>query len=205
MNYAELSAELIAECEYEEADFVASVPNFFRRAEERILRDVDLPAFRQTDSGSCAAGNRFLDTPDGFLYPHYILVNGRALLNKQIDWIAECYPPGTASSAPIYYAVWDENSLVLGPTPDTSYDVELSYCRLPPSVVDNSETWLSINAHRALLYAALVEAGIYMRQDDSVMLIYEKSYQDALNGLTIFGTLRAQKDNYKERDKRQND
>ena len=35
-----------------------------------------------------------------------------------------------------------------------------------------------------------------MRQDDSVILAYENSYQDALKGLTIFGELRM-KDGYK--------
>lgn len=202
MNYTELVTELQDGCEYEEADFVAAIPNFFQRAEERILRDVDLPAFRQTDQTSTQANNKFLSTPEGYLYPHYLMVNGRMLLNKEVDWVAECYPPGTAAAAPIYYAIWDEDSLVMGPTPNAIYDVELRYTRLPESVVTASETWLSINAHRALLYAALVEASIFMRQDDSVILAYENSYQDALKGLTIFGELRMKKDSYKERDAR---
>lgn len=202
MNYTELVAELKGECEYEEADFVASIPNFFARAEERILRDVDLPAFHQTDQTSTQSANKFLSTPTGYLYSHYLMVNGRMLLNKQVDWIAECYPPGTAGGAPIYYATWDENSLVMGPTPAGVYDVELRYTRLPETVSTANETWLSINAHRALLYAALVEAAIYMRQDDSVILAYENSFQDALKGLTIFGELRAKKDEYKEKSKR---
>jgi hypothetical protein len=202
MNYTDLVNELKGECEYEEADFVASIPNFFARAEERILRDVDLPAFHQTDQTSTQSANKFLSTPDGYLYSHYLMVNGRMLLPKQVDWIAECYPPGTSNGAPIYYAQWDENSIVMGPTPGAIYDVELRYTRLPETISTADETWLSNNAHRALLYAALVEAAIYMRQDDSVTLAYENSYQDALKGLTIFGELRIKKDNFKERDTR---
>lgn len=202
MNYAELVTAIQDECEYTEADFVSNIPLFTKRAEERILRDVDLPAFHQTDTTSVTSASRFLSTPTGYLYAHHLIVNGRALLNKQVDWIAECYPAGTANSAPIYYAQWDENSIVLGPTPDSAYSAELRYTRLPESIVTAGTTWIGDNAHRALLYAALVEAAIFMRQDDNVILAYENSYQDALKGLTIFGELRAKKDEYKSRAKR---
>lgn len=205
MNYTELVAAIQENCEYEEAEFVAAIPSFVKRAEERILRDVDLPAFHQTDTTNTTLGSRFLSTPTGYLYPHYLSVNGRMLLQKQVDWIAECYPPGTASAAPIYYAQWDENSLVLGPTPAAAYATELRYTRLPESIVTANTTWLGDNAHRALLYASLVEAGIYMRQDDTVLLAFEKSYESALQGLTMFGELRMKKDEFKERTKRPND
>lgn len=202
MNYTELVDAIQDECEYEEADFVANIPNFVKRAEERILRDVDLPAFHQTDTTNVTNGSRFLSTPAGYLYSHHLIVNGRALLNKQVDWIAECYPTGTANSTPIYYAQWDENSIVLGPTPDSAYAAELRYTRLPTSIVSAGTTWIGDNAHRALLYAALVEAAIFMRQDENVILAHENRYQDALKGLTIFGELRVKKDSYKARDKR---
>lgn len=90
----------------------------------------------------------------------------------------------------------------MGPTPDSAYAAELRYTRLPTSIVSASTTWLGDNAHRALLYASLVEAAIFMRQDENVILAYENSYQDALKGLTIFGELRVKKDSYKTRDKR---
>lgn len=202
MNYAELVDAIKEGCEYEEADFVAAIPDFVRRAEERILFDIDLPAFQQTDSTNTTLSNRFLSTPAGYLYASYLIVNGRLLLPKQVDWIAECYPVGTASGAPIYYAQWDENSLVLGPTPAAAYAAELRYCRLPDSIVTENTTWLGDNAHRALLYASLVEAGIYMRQDASVLEALNKSYESALQGLTIYGQLRVKKDENKERSKR---
>ncbi len=202
MNYTELVDAIKEGCEYEEADFVAAIPNFVKRAEERILRDVDLPAFHQTDTTNVTSASKFLSTPPGYLYTQYLSVNGRMLLQKQADWIAECYPTGTAASAPIYYAQWDENSLVLGPTPDSAYAAEIRYTRLPDSIVTESTTWLGDNAHRALLYASLVEAAIYMRQDDNVILAFENSYQDALKSLAIFGELRMKKDEFKERTKR---
>lgn len=205
MNYTELTAAIQDGCEFAESSFIDHIPDFVRRAEERILRDVDLPAFQQTDTTSVDSGVRFLTTPDGYLYAQYLIVNGRVLLNKQVDFIAECYPTGTSPAAPIYYAQWDEDSLLLGPTPDDDYDAELRYTRLPESIVDAGTSWLGDNAHRSLLYAALVEAAIYMRQDESVIMAFEQSYQDALKGLALYGTLRVKKDEFKERDKRPND
>lgn len=205
MNYTELLAEIQGTAEYEEADFVAAIPTFVKRAEERIFRDIDLPAFRQIDTTSVTASNKFLSTPTGYMFPHYFSVNGRMLMPKQIDWIAEAYPTGHTTAAPLYYAQYDENSIMMGPTPDSGYSCELCYARLPESIVTAETTWVGDNAHRALFYASMVEAAIYMRQDDNVILAYENSYQDALKGLTIFGTLRAKSDTFKERDKRPND
>lgn len=202
MNYTELVAEIQGTAEYEEADFVAAIPTFVKRAEERIFRDIDLPAFRQTDTTSVTNGNRFLSTPTGYLSAHYFSVNGRMLLQKQTDWIAEAYPSGHTQAAPIYYAQYDENSIIMGPTPNSGYACELCYSRMPESIVDASTTWLGDNAHRALFYASMVEAAIYMRQDDNVILAYENSYQSALKGLTVFGELRAKSDSFKEPPKR---
>jgi hypothetical protein len=205
VNYTELVTALKEGCEYEEAAFVAAIPEFFKRAEERILRDIDLPAFHQTDSASTSPSSRFLSVPDGYLYSHYLIVNGRLLLPKQVDWIAECYPTGTAAGTPIYYAQWDENSLILGPTPAAIYACELRYTRQPESIVTAGTTWLGDNAHRALYYAAKIEADLFMRQDDNVILADNESYKDALSGLTIYGTLRVKSDEFKERSKRPND
>lgn len=205
MNYTELVQQIQDETEYEETDFVSNIPNFVKRGEERILRDVDLPAFHQTDSAAVTAASKFLSTPAGFLYPHYLIVNGRLLLQKQVDWIAECYPTGTTASAPIYYSIWDENSLVLGPTPDQAYAAELRYTRQPESIVIAGTTWLGDNAELALFYSSLLEAGLFMRQDADVLGAYKASYDDALQKLSIFGELRMKKDEFKERSKRPND
>lgn len=202
MNYTQLTTAIRDEFEFEEADFVTNIPNFIMRAEERILRDVDLPAFKQTDTTNVTINNRFLSTPDGFLYPEHLIVNGQILLNKDVSWITECYPTGTASAQPIYYALWDENSIIMGPTPGVAYTAELRYCRLPESIVTASTTWLGDNADRALFAASCVEAAIHMRQDDNVLAIHEQRYQDALRGLAIFGNLRMKKDENKSRTKR---
>lgn len=202
MNYAALVVEIQDEFEFDEDDFVSNIPNFVSRAEERILRDVDLPAFKQTDQTNVTSSNRFLSTPDGFLYPEHLIVNGRILLNKDVSWIVECYPTGTAASAPIYYAIWDENSIILGPTPDSAYLAELRYCRLPESIVTAGTTWLGDNAGRALFAASCVEAAIHMRADDNVLAIHNERYKDALQGLSIFGNIRMKKDENKERSRR---
>jgi hypothetical protein len=202
MNYASLVAEIQGTAEYEEADFVAAIPEFVQRAENRIFRDIDLPAFKQTDTTTVTASNKFLSTPDGFQYAHYFSVNGRMLLPKQVDWIAEAYPTGHTAAAPIYYAQFDENSIIMGPTPNSGYSCELCYARIPESIVTAGTTWIGDNAGRALFYASMVEAAIYMRQDDNVIMAYEKSYQDSLAGLAIYGALRVKSDTFKERDKR---
>ena len=69
------------------------------------------------------------------------------LLNKDVNFIREAYPTPTATGAPQYYALFgsqygnlNEMSLILGPTPDQNYTVEMHYYYYPPTIVQGQIT-----------------------------------------------------------------
>lgn len=206
MNYAELNALIQGMSEYAETDFVAAIPDFVRNAEERIFRTVELPCARVSATGSLTNNVQTLahGLTDLF-WPHYltITVSGapRALLNKESDWIIEAYS-GAATGVPACYAFKSDTTLMFGPTPNSNYAYELVYHGLPQSIVTASTSWLGTHARNALLYGSLVEAGLYMRQDDDLLMKYETHYQEAITQLAEQGRLRIRRDAFRMRDKR---
>lgn len=206
MNYTELTTLIKGYCEYEQADFVASIPDFVRNAEERIFRTVELPCARKTSTGSLSSGVQTLSHGlTDFFWPHYmtITVSGspKVLLHKEPDWIVAAYS-GVANGSPTYYAIKNDTQLMFGPTPNSAFSYEMTYHGLPTSIVDSATSWLGTNARNALLYGALVEAALYMRQDDDIVTKYETHFQESISQLAEQGRLRIRKDAFRMRDRR---
>ena len=64
-------------CETAETTFVAELDTFIQEAEERILKNVELPVFRKNVTGNATTGFQYLATPSDFLatYSLALIVN----------------------------------------------------------------------------------------------------------------------------------
>jgi len=204
-TYDELKQAIQDYTENDETSFVNNLPLFIRQAEERILKNVQLSLFRKNVSGALTASNKYLACPSDFLAPYSLsFVNSDSdhvfLDFKDVDFVQSFNPDATTTGNPRYYAVFDINNLVLGPTPDSSYAVELHYFYRPASLTAGSgsgTTWLSENAELALLYGSLIEAYIYMKGEQDVMAQYEKRFAEAITGLKMFGESKEVTDEYR--------
>jgi hypothetical protein len=97
----------------------------------------------------------------------------------------------------VYWAWWDHNSLIVAPTPDSAYNVELGITRLPTRLSStNNETWLSTNAQSAMLYGCLAEAFKYLKGPAEMLQLYEQSYQRAVQELAMEQQGRHRRDEY---------
>ena len=197
MNYAALSAAIQAYTENTEADFVANIPVFVTQAEQRIYNTVQFPSIRKNVTGVTTANNKYLQCPLDFLAVYSMAVidgsgNYEYLLNKDVNFIRQAYPQPTDTAIPKYYALFgpavsgstisDELSFILGPTPNTSYSVELHYYYYPESitVAADGQTWLGDNFDSVLLYGSLVEAYTYMKGEQDMMALYNQKFMEAL-------------------------
>ena len=197
MNYTELKAAIQAYTENTETNFVAEIPVFVTQAEQRIYNSVQFPSIRKNVTGVTTVNNKYLQCPLDFLAVYSMAVidgdgNYEYLLNKDVNFIRQAYPQPTDTSIPRYYALFgpavsgstisDELSFILGPTPDTSYSVELHYYYYPESitVAADGQTWLGDNFDSVLLYGSLVEAYTYMKGEQDMMALYNGKYQEAL-------------------------
>jgi hypothetical protein len=197
MNYAALSAAIQAYTENTEADFVANIPVFVQQAEQRIYNSVQFPSIRKNVTGVTTVNNKYLQCPLDFLAVYSMAVIDATgayeyLLNKDVNFIRQAYPQPTDTGIPRYYALFgpavsgstisDELSFILGPTPDTSYSVELHYYYYPESitVAADGQTWLGDNFDSVLLYGSLVEAYTYMKGEQDMMALYNQKFMEAL-------------------------
>ena len=168
-----------------------------RQAEQRIYNSVQFPSLRKNVTGSVTANNKYLTCPGDFLATYSLAVidstgSYEYLLNKDVNFIRQAYPKPTDTSIPKYYALFgptvsgsavsDELSIILGPTPDVSYAVELHYYYYPESitVAADERTWLGDNFDSVLLYGTLVEAYTYMKGEADLVTLYNTKYNEAL-------------------------
>lgn len=197
MNYTALSNAIQAYTENTEADFVANIPVFVTQAEQRIYNSVQFPSIRKNVTGVTTLNNKYLQCPLDFLAVYSMAVIDAAgsyeyLLNKDVNFIRQAYPVPTDTGIPRYYALFgpavsgstisDELSFILGPTPDSTYSVELHYYYYPESitVAADGQTWLGDNFDSVLLYASLVEAYTYMKGEADMMALYNQKFMEAL-------------------------
>jgi len=203
MNYAQLSQLIQDYCESTEASFVANIPTFVQVAEERIYNTVQLPAIRKNVTGTMTAGNKYLSLPSDWLAAFSLAVITPVteaqtfLINKDVNFIRECYPTPSTSGPPQYYAIFDDDTLILGPTPNLSYGVEMHYYYYPESIVTAGTTWLGDNFETVLLYGCLREAYLYQKGEADITTYYENKYLESLNLLKQLGDGKDRRDAYR--------
>jgi hypothetical protein len=180
------------------SDGTNQIDFFIVQAEERIYNSVQIPPLRKNVTGVTTTGNKYLSSPPDFMSVFSMAVidgdgNYEYLLNKDVNYIRAAYPNPASTGLPQYYALFgptttsgntpvvtNELSFILGPTPDSAYDVELHYYYYPESIVTASTTWLGDNFDSVLLYGTLVEAATYMKAEGDMLALYDGKYKEAL-------------------------
>jgi hypothetical protein len=118
-------------------------------------------------------------------------------LDKDVNFIRQSYPSPTDTGVPAYYAIFDQNTLILGPTPDSNYQVEMHYYYYPESIVTAGTSWLGDNFETALLYGALREPYIYLKGEPDMIANYEQKYQESMQMLLRMGDGLNRRDAYR--------
>ena len=205
MTYAELVAQIES---YTENSYpTVDVNTFITQAENRIFNSVNLPDLRANDTGTITGGNKYLNVPEDWLATYSLAVINTTtneytfLLNKDVNFIRESFPDTdtTFYGKPQYYAVFNDESFILGPTPDINYGAELHYFYYPESITTaaSGQSWLGDNYSTALLYGSLLEANTYLMTDAEKMGMLDKRYNEAMVELLSLGEGKNTRDAYR--------
>lgn len=211
MNYTTLVGTIQA---YTENDFPNSsgtggltstqqINTFIQEAEQRIYNTVQLLDLRKNVTGNATASNMYLTVPTDWLANYSLAVIDPVtggydyLLNKDVNFIREAFPYPATTGKPTHYAMFDQNSYILGPTPDYNYLMELHYFYYPPSIVEAGTSWLGDHFDSVLLYGSLLEAGAFMKSEADTMSVYQKRYDEALAQLKELGEGKNRQDMYR--------
>jgi len=203
-TYDELKQAIQDYTENTETTFVNNLDIFIKNAEERILKIAQLEVFRKNQSGNLTASNQYLALPSDYLAPFSLsITNGSSkdfILFKDVNFVQSFNPNAATTGVPRYYAQFDIDNFILGPTPDSNYAVELHYFYRPLSLTagaGGATTWLSVNASVALLYGCLIEAYTFMKGEGDLIQNYTQRFTEALSRVKNFGESQEVTDAYR--------
>ena len=202
-TYTTLSEAIQNYTEINDSVFVANIPTFIQNAETVINNYVQLPAYRKNVTGETTQNFQYLNLPSDFLSSFSLAVidtlgNYSYLLNKDVNYIREMFPfPGSPTGLPQYYALFSDTSMILGPTPDQCYVMELHYFAYPPSITVANTSWVGTNYPNVLLYGALVEAYTFAKGENDLLQTYQAKFQEGLDMLKGLGDAKDKTDGYR--------
>lgn len=181
---------------------VEDLARFTRLTEQKIFQVVQPPVLRKNQTGNVSQGVQYLSLPNGFLFPYslaVVLADGsyEYLLNKDVNYIRQVYPFPATTGTPKAYALFDENTAILGPTPDQPYAVEIHFAAYPPSIVGAGTSWLGENFDSALFNGMLVEAARFMKLDQDLMMQHDAAFKASMAELKQLSDGKLRQDSYR--------
>jgi hypothetical protein len=202
MNYATLVALLQDYTQNSSSEFVAAIPDIVNLAEDRIYQSVQIPALKRNATSNFVLGNKYLASPTDFLAAYSMAVKSATgvysfMLEKEVGYINEAFPNPSVTGVPRYYALFNDSTFIVSPTPSDYFEVELHYFYEPPSIVDAGNSWLGDNTESVLFYGCLVEAYTYMKGDADLAALYRARYDEALGRLKNLGEGQDKRDNFR--------
>jgi hypothetical protein len=203
MNYSELLTNVRNYTEVESEVLSDSIIDIFiENVENKIQRELDLDAFRKFQFSSFTIGSPFITVPDDFAFERGVQIkdqvtNNRTWLEQRDTTFIDEYNVNRSDTGkPKYYANWDQNTIMVAPTPDLAYEIELWYNKTPDHLSSsNTTTWLSTNAPEVLIYGTTAEAFSYLKNPPYVQL-YEQKYAQAVQNLAQTQMGRKRRDEY---------
>ena len=115
---------------------------------------------------------------------------------RDTSFMSEFNPKG-ATGVPKYYGMWDQDTIVIAPTPNATYQIQLNYILKDPGLsATNTTTYISQNFPNGLLYACLVEAYGFLKGPVDMIQLYDKKYAEAVKGFSVEQMGRRRQDEY---------
>ena len=207
MTYDELKTKIRDYTEVSSTVLSDTIVNgFIEDAEFRLLRDVDTDSNRKYVTAQLVSGTRFIDTPPDLLMIRSAQIvdsngvgasNNRDFLQYRDTSFMSEFNPAESTGVPKYYSNWDQNTVVVAPTPNATYTIQLNYILKPEGLSStNVTTYLSQNFPNGLLYACLVEAFSFLKGPNDLLQLYEGKYKQAVEGFSVEQMGRRRRDEY---------
>lgn len=165
------------------------IPRLINLAERRIARELKVEGLINVVTSTMQAGLAVYPKPDRWRttvsFNYGVDNQYTQLFPRSYEYVRSYWPNRNETSAPLFYADYDYNNWIVSPTPDQAYPFEVLVYQLLPLLDDSNQTnWLTEYAPQVLLYASLLEATPFLKNDERIAVwqsMYDRSAQ-ALNG-----------------------
>ena len=182
-NYTEVDSNVLTD---------TIIGQFIRNTELNVSGAVDYDDTRKYATSSFTANKRYLVTPADFLIIRSLQVfnstdqtGDRSFMEKRDTSFITEYNGSGATGLPKYYANWDESSIVVAPTPNQAYVVQLNYIITPPSFTSSNTTYLSEYQQGMLLDGVLTEAFAYLKGPMDMYNLYKSKYTEGIQNFAL--------------------
>jgi hypothetical protein len=160
-------------------DLTAVIPDLITIAESRLARDLRVSPLIATSTASIGAGSNSVALPAGFLEMVNVQITGSTELQY-------CSPDTvdrlTTAGTPWLYSIYG-GLVQVAPAWTAGGSITMTYFKKETALsAGNATNWYMTNVPEALLYAALIEAAPYVK-DDARIAVWEKSYARAVAGV----------------------
>jgi hypothetical protein len=182
-NYTEVNSNVLSD---------TLIAQFIRNTELGIAGAVDYDETRKYATSSFTANKRYLVMPADFLIIRSLQVfsttdqtGDRNFMEKRDTSFISEYNSSGATGIPKYYANWDDNNVVVAPTPDKAYVVQLNYIIDPPGFTSSNTTYLSKYQESLLLHGVLTEAFSYLKGPMDMYNLYKGKYNEEIQAFAL--------------------
>ena len=178
------------------------IDQFITNIELDVAGKVDYDDLRKYSTASFVSGQRYLSMPSDLIILRSIqtIISGdrRFLEKRDVSFISEYNNEG-ATGVPLYYANWDENNIVVAPTPNAATaagEVQINYIIYPPHFTSSNTTYLSTNQQQLLLFGALTECFSYLKGPADMYKLYSDKYNEQMQQFALQQMGRRRRDEY---------
>ena len=182
-NYTEVDSNVLTD---------TIIGQFIRNTELNVAGTVDYDDTRKYATSSFTTDKRYLVTPADFLIIRSLQVfnstdqtGDRSFMEKRDTSFITEYNGSGATGLPKYYANWDESSIVVAPTPDQAYVVQLNYIVTPPNFTSSNTTYLSEYQQGMLLDGVLTEAFAFLKGPMDMYNLYKSKYTEGIQNFAL--------------------
>jgi hypothetical protein len=194
VTYSTLVQQIKDTMEDDSTEFSNSVPDFIRRAELRLTREMDTHGLTQYFTSNFTKGEAFLAIPSTNLIVKNInyltsatttLENGRvaspntriSLLVRTKEYMEDYWPVRTSTGLPKYYTHFMQNQVLIAPAPISAFAAEIELVIQPSTLsVGNETNYYTTFCENALFYATMIEA-CYFNKNSTAVQLWDQQYQ----------------------------
>lgn len=166
------------------------IPSLINLAERRIARELKVQGFINPVTMAMVPGQSVIAKPDRWrdtvsmnvgLGP--TMKKRTPILPRSYEYLRAYWPDESLHGIPQFYADYDYQHWLVLPTPALAYPLEILIYELPKLLDDTNQTnWTTDYAPQALLYAVLLEATPFLKNDER-MPVWQGLYDRAIAAL----------------------
>ena len=184
-NYTEVDSNVLTD---------AIIQDFIRSVELDIAGKVDYDDLRKYSLSTFTASNRYVSLPaDCMIVRSVQVIDGsgnRTFLEKRDTSFISEYNNDGATGLPKYWANWEDNVqqgniILVAPTPDSAYQVQLNFIKDPPQFTSSTETFISKYQESMLLHGTLAEAYRFLKGPMDLYNLYQKKYDEEVQNFAL--------------------